>query len=94
MVSTKTLVLKHYYRHQGKGAVCKRAGLANIPSFGFLGPGNLKIIAFYCQGSIAGKDILDEIQVQGNICQTHPFWKPHFCEPPIYSKNSLRNEEQ
>ena len=43
------------------------------PHSGFWGPGISKIIAFFCQGSTAGKDFLEEIPVQGKICQNHPF---------------------
>ena len=32
-----------------------------------------KIIAFFCQGSTAGKNLLEEILVQGNTCQNRPF---------------------
>ena len=52
----------------------------------FVGPGVSKVIAFFCQGSTAGKEFLEEISVQGNICQTHPFGKPPFCEPPTSRK--------
>ena len=37
------------------------------------GPGASKIIALFCQVSTAGKDYLEEMSVQGNICQHHPF---------------------
>ena len=53
-----------------------------MPSFQFLGPRNIKIIAFFCQGSTAGKDILEEILVQGNICQTNPFQTTLLRTPP------------
>ena len=50
-----------------------QAVLANVPSFRFLGSRNTKIIAFFCQGSTAGKNFLEDISVQGNICQNHPY---------------------
>ena len=34
-----------------------------------------KIMAFFCQCSTAGKDLLEEISVQGNMCQHQPFGK-------------------
>ena len=36
-------------------------------------PWNIKIIAFFCRGSTAGKDFLEEILVQGNVCQNPSF---------------------
>ena len=42
------------------------------PRAGWEGPGISKIIAFFCQGSVAGKDFLEEISVQRNICPSHP----------------------
>ena len=50
---------------------------------GFWDAGISKIIAFFCQGSTAGKDHLEEISVQGNICQNHTFGKPHLLRSPI-----------
>ena len=59
-------------REETKGRFCKRAVLASVPPFRFLGSRNIKIIAFFCWASTAGKDFLEESSVQVNICQDHP----------------------
>ena len=41
------------------------------PRSSFWGPGISRIIAFFCQGSTVGRDFLEEMSVQGNICQNH-----------------------
>ena len=66
---------------------CKRA---------VLGPEISKIIAFRLPGSTAGKDPLEEISVQGNICQNHPFGNHPFANPrkkgisAIFSRQCLK----
>ena len=72
-----------FTREETKGRFCKKKGgfgeCALIPAF--WGRGISKIIAFFCQGSIAGKDFLEEISAQGNICQNHSFGNHHFANP-------------
>ena len=64
----------------GKGQFSKRAGLANVPSFRFWSPGISKSIAFFCLGSTAGKDFLEE----ANIRRNHPFGNQPFAKPLNY----------
>ena len=45
------------------------------------GPGMSKIIVFFCQASPTGTDFLEEILVQGNICQNQPFGNHPFAKP-------------
>ena len=71
-------------REETNGRFCKRAILANAPSFPFFwGPGISKITVFFCQGSTAGKDFLEEISVQGNICQNYPLGNHPLANPDI-----------
>ena len=72
-----------------KGRFCKRAILATVPSFRFWVPGTSTITAFFCQGSTAGKDFLEEISVQGNICQNHPFGNHPFANPQTWGQGGI-----
>ena len=63
---------------EAEGWFYKRAVLANRPSFGSWGPGMSKILALFCQCSIAGKDFLEEMSVHGEHLPNPPFWKPPF----------------
>ena len=59
--------------------------LAKVCSFRFFwGPGISKIIAFFCIWiGLQGKT-LEEISVQGNICQNHPFGNSPFANPECF----------
>ena len=58
---------------------CKRAVFVVV-----LG-GMSKIIAFFCQGGIAGKEFLEDISVQGKIF----WWKPPFWTQPFANPRLL-----
>ena len=64
-----------------KGWFCKRAFLAMCPRSGLGGPGISKIIALFCQGSTAAKDVFEKMSVQGNICQNRPFGSHPLATP-------------
>ena len=79
-------------------AVCKKAVLANMPSFrfGFLGSRNIKIMAFFCQGST----VETEFQYRGSSAKTTllentllrtPDLQPQFEMPEIWAPSRGRN---
>ena len=49
----------------------------------FWGPGKSKIKAVCCQGSTAGKDVLEEISVHGSICQNRTFGNHPLANPQL-----------
>ena len=57
-----------------------------MPSFRFWGSRNMKIIAFFCEGSTAGRDFLEETSLRGNICQNYPFGNNPFVNPRMWQK--------
>ena len=70
-------------RGKTKGRFCTKVVLANVPSFRFWGSRSIEIIAFFCQGSPAGKDFLEGSFGTGAHLAKPPFWKPPFCKPTI-----------
>ena len=62
----------------------KRAVWQMYPRSGFWGPGISKILAFFCQGSTAGKGLLGGNFGTGEHLPKPPFWKPPCCEPSQY----------
>ena len=62
-----------------RGGNGREETIGRLPFVGV--PGMSKIIAFFCQGSTAGKDCLEEIAVQGIICQSDPFGNHNFAHP-------------
>ena len=70
--------MKIFERKQ-KGSFVKEAVLADVPSFR-QGPAISSSVAFFYKGSIAEKD-LEEMSVQGNICQNHPFGNHPVAKP-------------
>ena len=81
-----------FERKQTKGRCCKRAVLANVPSFRLWGPGKSKIAAFFCQGNIAGKDFLEEMSVPGNICQNPTLLETILLRTPGYLEDATTLE--
>ena len=69
-------------REETKGRFRKRVVLANVPSFWFLVPGNIRMYlrsVFWYQGT--SECTLVPCFGTGEHPPKPPFWKPPFCEP-------------
>ena len=86
-------------KYTGRGLVVKRPGVLSkdqmlnlvlgVGVFSLLplwGPGISKITACFCQSSTAEKGLLEEMSVQGNICQNHPFGNHPLANPETTRK--------
>ena len=75
VASRDVMISSQISRRNKLGRFCRRAGqfwqMYLVPVVGV--QVKSKIIAVFCQRSIAGKDFLKEVSVQGNIGQSHPF---------------------
>ena len=71
---------------KGQGRFCKRAVLANVPSFRFLVPGNIRMYPRSGWSRGTSERTLVPVFGTGEHPPKPPFWKPPNCEPPILGK--------